>query len=556
MWFRRFTRVGRADHGFAAVRGVTCAVSDPGELVGTADLGKLLPAEGLESRRSTLQSVMTTVLRSLTAGMPIIYGGDRVTYVEDALAAGFAEGDRLVVVQDSGALLHIPAAEWEIATGAVGRAFEAFRKLGAVGDDAITAFYVAFAERLRNEASFAPIAAANESDMETARARGRSTTRLHLSEKMRTGMIDGLEMWSKSEGGRGQIVESVDRPGITFDLVRAGLGVVGFVFEGRPNVFADATGVLRAGNTVVFRIGSDALGTAKAIVEHALEPALRESGLPAGSVSLVDSAAHSAGWAMFSDPRLGLAVARGSGAAVAQLGSVARQAGTPVSLHGTGGAWIVAAESADADAFGGAIYNSLDRKVCNTLNTAVIVESRADDLVPVFLAALDRAGAERRATAKLHVAEGDEGLIPEAWFAPAGIVRAEGTVSEPRTELIGRDQLGVEWEWEESPEVTLVVVPDVDTAIDAFNTQSPRFAVSLISDDEAEQRRFYELVDSPFVGNGFTRWVDGQYALDRPELGLSNWQFGRLFGRGGVLSGDSAFTVRTRATQTDPDLRR
>jgi glutamate-5-semialdehyde dehydrogenase len=78
----------------------------------------------------------------------------------------------------------------------------------------------------------------------------------------------------------------------------------------------------------------------------------------------------------------------------------------------------------------------------------------------------------------------------------------------------------------------------------------------LISDDVQEQDRFWARVDAPFVGNGFTRWVDGQYAFDRPELGLSNWQHGRLFGRGGVLSGDSVFTVRTRAVQSDPDLRR
>ena len=51
-------------------------------------------------------------------------------------------------------------------------------------------------------------------------------------------------------------------------------------------------------------------------------------------------------------------------------------------------------------------------------------------------------------------------------------------------------------------------------------------------------------VDAPFVGDGFTRWVDGQYALDTPELGLSNWQGGRLLGRGGVLSGDSVHTIR------------
>jgi glutamate-5-semialdehyde dehydrogenase len=62
--------------------------------------------------------------------------------------------------------------------------------------------------------------------------------------------------------------------------------------------------------------------------------------------------------------------------------------------------------------------------------------------------------------------------------------------------------------------------------------------------------------NAPFVGDGFTRWVDGQFALNRPELGLSNWEFGRLFGRGGVLSGESAFTVRLRAIQEDIDLAR
>ena len=96
----------------------------------------------------------------------------------------------------------------------------------------------------------------------------------------------------------------------------------------------------------------------------------------------------------------------------------------------------------------------------------------------------------------------------------------------------------------------------VATAVELFNTQSPRFVASLISEDPEAHRRFYETVDSPFVGNGFTRWVDGQYALGKPELGLSNWQFGRLFGRGGVLSGDSVFTIRTRAIQEDPNLGR
>ena len=58
------------------------------------------------------------------------------------------------------------------------------------------------------------------------------------------------------------------------------------------------------------------------------------------------------------------------------------------------------------------------------------------------------------------------------------------------------------------------------------------------------------------MGNGFTRWVDGQHALHRPELGLSSWQFGRLFGRGGILTGDGVYTIRLRVTQSDPDVHR
>jgi len=499
---------------------------------------------------------MAEALTRLEAGMPIVYGGNRMVTVGEDLARAFEEGDRLVVVQDTGALLHIPSAEWEKAASSIDAAHHAFSMMGTVTEARLATFFNGFAARLKDDRTFAPIALANAGDVERARERGRSTTRLILSDGMREGMIEGLRLWANGDVGRGRVVETIDHDGWTLEQVRSGLGVVGFVFEGRPNVFADATGVLAAGNTVVFRIGSDALGTARAIMTHALDPALEEAGLPAGSVSLVDTPSRSAGWAMFSDPRLGLAVARGSGTAVSQLGSVARQAGIPVSLHGTGGAWVVAAGSADAGAFASAIYHSLDRKVCNTVNTVCIVESRAEDLVPVFLDALHRAGERLGATAKLHVTESVAESIPPSWFEPASIIRAEGPVTEVRTEPIAADRLGVEWEWEGSPEVTLTVVPDTETAIRLFNEQSPRFAASLISADEDEHRRFFELIDAPFVGNGFTRWVDGQYALNRPELGLSNWQFGRLFGRGGVLSGDSVYTIRSRAKQSDPDIGR
>lgn len=499
---------------------------------------------------------MTRRLEQLSAGMPIIYGGDRVTEVSPELAAAFQAGDRLVVVQTSGDLLHIPEVDWDTATGAVGRAHGAFAKMGAVSDDQISEFFETFAQRLVDDASFAPIAAANATDVERAAARGRSTTRLVLADKMRSDMVAGLRMWAGASAGRGEIVRTVDHDGWSLDQLQAGLGAVGFVFEGRPNVFADAAGVIRSGNTVVFRIGSDALGTARAIVEHALDPALEAAGLPEGAASLVDSEAHAAGHAMFSDDRLALAVARGSGPAVAQLGAVARQAGIPVSLHGTGGAWVVAGETADPERLRQVIHNSLDRKVCNTVNTCVVPSSRAHELVPVVLEALDTAGVDRGAVSKLHVVGDHADLVPDDWFDEAPITRAQGVVNEPRTERVEAADLGHEWEWEDSPEITLTVADSVEEAAQLFNEHSPQFVASLVSEDEAEHDRFYSLVNAPFVGDGFTRWVDGQYALNSPELGLSNWQFGRLFGRGGVLSGDSVFTIRTRMRQEDLGVRR
>jgi len=500
---------------------------------------------------------MTALLDKLTPGMPIPFGGNRVATVPEALAAAFQAGDRLVVVQESGALLHVPAAVQAVAEAAVGRAHDAFGQMGRVTDAQITQFFEAFAERLADDQAWSAIAAANAADVDKARAAGRSTTRLHADEKMRRGMIEGLRGWAAAAAGRGRVLERVEHNGWSVEPLTAPLGVVAFVFEGRPNVFADATGVLRSGNTVVFRIGSDALGTAKAIVAEALDPALKAAGLPDGAAALVESPERSAGWAMFSDRRLALAVARGSGAAVAQLGAVARQAGVPVSLHGTGGAWLVAAPDADAQRFAAVVEASLDRKVCNTLNVCCIVRERASELVPLFLDALDRAGERRGHGCKLHVAEGDEGELPGGWLARTTLVRrAEGDVEEPVAELLPEAELGREWEWEETPEVSLKLVDSVDEAVALFNRYSPQFDASLVSQDPAAHQRFYESVNAPFVGDGFTRWVDGQYALNKPELGLSNWEHGRLFARGGVLSGDGVFTVRSRARQTDPGLRR
>jgi glutamate-5-semialdehyde dehydrogenase len=498
-----------------------------------------------------------TRLQRLEAGQLVPYGGDGVTAVTAELAEAFQPGDHLVVVQETGQLLHIPASEHLVVDQVVGAAVEAFGHLAAVTDEAISDFYEVFAARLADDASFGPIAAANAADVAAAHERGRATTRLELSAAMRADMVAGLRVWRDLPGGRDRLVDVVEHEGWRVESRRAPLGVVGFVFEGRPNVFADATGVLRSGNTVVFRIGSDALGTARAIVRHALQPALAEAGIPPGAVGLVDAASHAAGWALFSDRRLALAVARGSGAAVTQLGAVARQAGVPVSLHGTGGAWVVAGRGADGMRLEHVVMRSLDRKVCNTANVVCVVRDRAGELVPHVVSGVFRAGERRGHPARLHVVRGSEALVPADWFErTVHVLRPDVDHREPEADLIDESALATEWEWDQNPEVALVVCDSLDHAIELCNRYSPRFVASLVSDDAAEQARFWTGVDAPFVGNGFTRWVDGQYALGRPELGLSNWQHGRLLARSGILAGDSVHTIRLRAVQADHDLHR
>jgi glutamate-5-semialdehyde dehydrogenase len=462
--------------------------------------------------------------------------------VGDEIADRYREGD-LIIGISGGHLLHVPQADLLVAASAVSQSVEAFDLLKSVKSEQISQFFYTFAQKLEDDAIFAKIKSCNEDDVASALQRGRTTTRLRLTDAMRSDMVAALRTWGDTPHVDGSKMESVDHQGWSVTAAKSSLGVVAFVFEGRPNVFADATGVLRSGNTCVFRIGSDALVTAQAIMRLAVLPALESCGLPVGAVNLVESRSHASGWALFSDKRVSLAIARGSGEAVSQLGAVARQFGIAVSLHGTGGAWMIAGEHADAQWFSNVVVNSLDRKVCNTLNACCIVRSRASVLVPLFVDAMNRAAKKREAVAVIHA-----DVASQKFFAAPN--------ESIQVHNLSVDELATEWEWENAPECSLVIVNDVDEAIALFNQYAPNFIVSIISDKEAELEKVWREANAPFVSNGMTRWVDGQFALNKPELGLSNWQNGRTFGRGGILSGDSVFSVRYCVQQHDADLHR
>jgi glutamate-5-semialdehyde dehydrogenase len=492
-------------------------------------------------------------LTQVQAGDRILVGSHLVTLSQEFVDL-LEPGDSLVASAETGLVRRVPAAITGLVNTAVSASCEAFGRLSLCSQDQITGFFAEAARLLADDEIFQTISRANQNDVDDARQRGRSVTRLELSSKMRKEMVASFEMWRDLTIEPLSLESTVSHQGWKVEQWRAPLGVIGFVFEGRPNVFADATGVLRSGNTVVFRIGSDALRTAIAIMENVIQPSLQVSGLPEGSVVLLASKEHAAGWALFSDNRLSLAVARGSGEAVKELGSIARQSGVPVSLHGTGGAWMLVGEHADADRLAAVVENSLDRKVCNTLNVICIPRSRASHDVHIVFSAAQRAAEKRQTSARVHCVGGAEVFLEESIIID--VVRSRGLTSEPQVTVATYDSLSHEFEWEENPEFCIALVDSVDEAVSLFNRYSPQFVVSGVSESVDELEKMWRLCNAPFMGDGFTRWVDGQFALNRPELGLSNWEFGRLFGRGGVLSGDSAFTVRLRAVQEDNNLAR
>ena len=468
--------------------------------------------------------------------------GDHLVDLTAEMTEALESGGRVIPLRSTGDVLVVPPGVRSLVDSAVDGGVRAFGLLQHVDPMRVDDFFRRFAALIDDDTSFAPVLEANARDVESAVARGRATGRLQITPKMRHDMSAGLRMWADLDLRRTSRLSVVEHEGWSVESWRAPLGVVAFVFEGRPNVFADATGVVKSGNAVVFRIGSDALGTARAIRDHLLVPALAQAGLPDGLVALVDSPEHSAGWGLFDDSRIALAVARGSGPAVNQLGEIARQVGTPVSLHGTGGAWVIVGSTFDGERLGKVVEHSLDRKVCNTLNTIVLLEPSLSDALPLVASGLARVGDAHRGRVIVHAE--DPRVVRELKESAALDV------------VIEAQDPGREWEWDQDPELTVVVVPSIADAVSLFNSTSPRFVLSVVSNLADEEDLAWHGSEAPFFGDGFTRWVDGQFALSRPELGLANWQSGRLLGRGGVLSGDSVHTVRLRVRQSDADLRR
>ena len=279
----------------------------------------------------------------------------------------------------------------------------------------------------------------------TAASAGRSTTRLVLSDAMRRDMVAGLRTWRDEESRARRVV----RPRRTTTVGRsncrrAPLGVVGLRVRGAPERVRRCVrraaqrqhgGVPHRLRRVRHRPGD----------RRARAAAGAASGRPSdGAVQLVESRERSAGHALFDDRRLALAVARGSGAAVSELGAVASQAGTPVSLHGTGGAWMIAGDARPiGDVRRGGRALARPQGVQHVERVRRSPASRAGELRP---------GVPRRAAAVGDAPRHERrSSTSTARFGGVPVGRRTSSLRPASTSLdepLAVDALGTEWEWE------------------------------------------------------------------------------------------------------------
>jgi len=168
--------------------------------------------------------MVAVMLDQIEVGTRVLSATGEVFTVSDALAAEFNVGDRIVANSQTG-LLHLPAQEFAIASHAVARCTAAFEEMDTVTDEQIFAFFHELADRLGDDKVWRQIERVNEADVADAKSRGRSITRLTVSETMRQNMIDGLRGWASTPSRRNAALEQVERDGFRVELVGAALGV-------------------------------------------------------------------------------------------------------------------------------------------------------------------------------------------------------------------------------------------------------------------------------------------------------------------------------------------
>ena len=348
--------------------------------------------------------------------------------------------------------------------------------------------------------------AANAQDVEAGRGNGLSAAlldRLTLTQERIEGMANGLEIIVDLPDPVGETVAMWRRPnGLEIGQVRVPLGVVGIIYESRPNVTADAAGLgLKAGNAVILKGGSEAFRTNGAIVD-VLTAALGEAGLPPAAVQLVRSTDRkSVGVLLQQDRFVDVIIPRGGEELIR---AVTEQSAIPVIQHFSGLCHTYVDAAADLDKAMRITLNAKTQRpwVCNAMENLLVHQEIAPRFLPPFVETLRQAGAEVRGC------ERTRHIVPHV---------------TPATEA--------DWQTEYLDLILAVkVVDSLDEAIGFINDNGSGLADAIVSEDYTNTRRFLQEIDSATVyANASTRFTDGYEFGFGAEIGIST---NRLHARG------------------------
>src|SRR5829696_807304 len=376
--------------------------------------------------------------------------------------------------------------------GCAEAAHSAAGSIAAAAPDTVDAALRAVADRLTDESAATTVLRANAEDVRAGGPAGLQPAmldRLRLDPDRMAGMAHQLRVLAEVPHPRwARVVREM--AGAVVRERRTPVGVIGANFEARPNVVVDiASQLLKSRNAGVLRTGSAAIGSAAALLDAVLAPALRDAGLDPAAIQLVRVPGRDTARALVAQPDLvPLVILRGSGDSTRELTAEAARHGVRTLAHADGGGVLYLDSGADPDTALRLVEDSLDRLgVCNRLNLLLVAADRWDELVPDVLAVLDKIGV--------------------------------------RPSLPPHDHpLGLEWALQEGREATVTIapVPAAAQAARLADSVTSGLAACIVTEDAAAAAAFL----GAYTGTGAfwnvsTRLLDGFKLLGVPETGIN-----------------------------------
>ena len=376
------------------------------------------------------------------------------------------------------------------------RAKEAAREAARLGTEEKNRGLVTVAEELVAQTEW--LLSENAKDLKEAEARGMKKSlidRLCLTKERIEGMAEGLRQIAALEDPVGEVLRMWNRPnGLRIGQKRVPLGVVGIIYESRPNVTADAFGLcFKTGNAVILRGGSDAIHSNLAIV-HVIKEGLRKERLSQDLILLVENTSRETVQQMMKlHGYIDVLIPRGGAGLIA---SVVENSTVPVIETGTGNCHIYVDESADLNMAVEIIENAKTQRmgVCNACESLVIHQRVASEVVPMVVQCLKQHQVEIR---------GDE-----------RVCRITTEIAEASEEDWGTEYLDAV--------ISMKIVDSLEEAIDHINRYNTGHSESIITKDYANALKFQDEIDAAAVYvNASTRFTDGFEFGFGAEIGIS-----------------------------------